>query len=236
MGVWKPMSKYLIDDDFLIKHMQNVENIIIESLPKEEELFYKFSKKFERKINKLIKEQRRSSFMRTFANYGKKVAIIFLIITSIAFATTMSVEAYRVKVIEVITEVWEEFTSIIFKNKENINDGILVPAVPKCVPEGFSILEEKIYDYRYTVIYVDVNNREIFYEQSVLSSGQVLLDTENTKVETIEIDSKEIFFFTNKGINQIYWIDDSYIYTFISSIDKEEIIKMAESIWSNKNK
>ena len=38
------MDKYIINDDFLYKYMKGAENIILESLPKEEELSYKFSK------------------------------------------------------------------------------------------------------------------------------------------------------------------------------------------------
>lgn len=37
------MDKYIINDEFLYKYMKNAENIILESLPKEE-LSHKFSK------------------------------------------------------------------------------------------------------------------------------------------------------------------------------------------------
>jgi len=120
------MDKYIINDDFLYKYMKGAENIILESLPKEEELSYKFSKRFKRKMNKLIRRENRTPFMKSFINHSKKVAVIFLIFVTIAFATTMSVEAYRVKFFEVVIEVWEEFTSMIFKNNKNINDKKLI--------------------------------------------------------------------------------------------------------------
>lgn len=203
------MDKYIINDDFLYKYMKGAENIILESLPKEEELSYKFSKRFKRKMNKLIRRENRTPFMKSFINHSKKVAVIFLIFVTIAFATTMSVEAYRVKFFEVVIEVWEEFTSMIFKNNKNINDKKLIPAVPEYTPKGFSILEENINDYVYSIIYVNENNEEIFYEQRIISQGEVLLDTENIEVETIEVDNQAIILFTNKGVNQIYWSDDS---------------------------
>ncbi|MCK9471753.1 MAG: hypothetical protein M0Q88_08375 [Bacilli bacterium] len=149
------MDKYIINDDFLYKYMKGAENIILESLPKEEELSYKFSKRFKRKMNKLIRRENRTPFMKSFINHSKKVAVLFLIFATIAFATTMSVEAYRVKFFEVVIEVWEEFTSMIFKNNKNINDRKLIPAVPEYTPKGFSILEENINDYVYSIIYVD---------------------------------------------------------------------------------
>lgn len=214
--------------------MKGAENIILESLPKEEELSYKFSKRFKRKMNKLIRRENRTPFMKSFINHSKKVAVIFLIFVTIAFATTMSVEAYRVKFFEVVIEVWEEFTSMIFKNNKNINDKKLIPAVPEYTPKGFSILEENINDYVYSIIYVNENNEEIFYEQRIISQGEVLLDTENIEVETIEVDNQAIILFTNKGVNQIYWSDDSYSFTLISTINIEELITITKNIFKNK--
>ncbi len=45
---------------FLYDHMKSAENIILENLPKEYELSHKFSKRFERRMNKLIRQERRS--------------------------------------------------------------------------------------------------------------------------------------------------------------------------------
>ena len=229
------MDKYIINDEFFYKYMKNTENIIIKSLPKEEELTHKFSKRFEKNMDKLIRQQKRTPFMRGFINYSKRVAAIFLIFVTIAFATTMSVEAYRVKFFEIVTEVWEEFTSIIFKSKDHINDNNkLIPVIPEYIPKGFSILEESTNDNLYRVIYISENNKEIFYEQRVLSYGEIILDTENIETEAIEIANQTVNFFTNKGTNQIYWDDSSYSYTLISSINKDEIIEMAKSILENK--
>lgn len=187
-------------------------------------------------MNKLIRRENRTPFMKSFINHSKKAAGIFLIFTTIAFATTISVEAYRIKFFEVVIEVWEEFTSMIFKSKENINDGNLIPVVPEYIPKSFSMLEEDVNDYMFSVIYVGQNNEEIFYEQRIISQGEVLLDTENVKVETIEIDNQAINLFANKGVNQIYWSDNSHSYTLISTINKEDIIEMAKSILErNKN-
>ena len=231
------MDKHIIDYDFLYKYMKSTESIIIESLPREEDLSHRFSKKIVRKMNKLIRQEKRTPFMRSFISYSKRIAVIILIFTTIAFATAMSVEAYRVKFFEIVTEVWEEFTSIIFKSKDHINDNNkLIPAIPEYIPKGFSILEESTSEHLYRVIYINENNREILYEQRALSYGEIILDTENIKTETMEIGNQKITLFVNKGVNQIYWDDSSYSYTLISSINKDEIIKMAKSILEKNKK
>ncbi len=227
------MDKYVISDDFLYKHMKNVEEIILDNLPKEEELSHKFSKRFERKMNKLIKQEKRSPFMNSFISYGKKVAIIFLISLSIIFTTTMSIEAYRIRVFEGVTRIWREFTSIIFKSEEDISGYKLISVIPKYIPKGFSVYEKNVNDNICSVIYRNIDNEEIFYEQRLISHGELLLDTENIKIETIELDNQTVILFTNKGVNQLYWSDDSYTYTLISSINIEELVKIIKSIFEN---
>lgn len=228
------MSKHVVDDDFLSEHMRKAEIKMLDSLPKEEELSHKFSKDFEKKMDKLIKEEKRTPLMRSFVVYGKRAAAIFLIIAAISFTTTMSVEAYRVRFFEVITEVWDEFTSIVFKSEEEINDEKLVAVNPEYIPEGFSIVEEELSDYINLIVYTNSNNIEIIYEQSLISDGEIILDTEGVEVKTTDIENHEISYFSNKGVNQVYWNDDNYTYAFISSIDIEELFKITKSILKNK--
>ncbi|WP_353096057.1 DUF4367 domain-containing protein [Tissierella praeacuta] len=228
------MSKYVIDDDFLYTYVKSAENIMLDSLPKEEELSYNFSKRFQRKMNKLIQQQKRSPFMKSFVNHGKRVAIIFLVIISIVFTTTMSVEAYRTKFFEVIKEVWEEFTSIIFKNKENIDDVKLIPINPTFIPDDFKIVEHEINSYEQFAYWENGNGIEIMFEQAKIMVNAIITDTEGIEVEEKFIGEQKIIYFTNKNVNQIYWYDDNYTYTIISEYDKNELLKMAESIIDKK--
>ena len=104
-----------------------------------------------------------------------------------------------------VIEVWEEFTSMIFKGKENNNDNKLIPAIQEYNPKNFSILEENKNDHMYGVIYIDENNEEIFYEQRVLSYGEILLDTENIEDETIGIDNQ-----TNRSLHSLIIVRTKY--------------------------
>ena len=228
------MNKYIIDDDFLYDHMESVENIILESLPEEDDLSHNFSKRFERRMNKLIRQERRSPFIKIFVNYSRKVAIIFLIVISITFTTIMSVEAYKVKFFEVVIEVWEEFTSIIFKSKENIDDGKLIPVNPTYIPHGFTIIEEGTNHYEHFIYWENDDGIEIMFEQAKITSNAIINDTEGIEIEKILVDEQEVTYFTNKNVHQIYWNDSTYIYTIISAYDKKDLIKMVESIIRNK--
>lgn len=228
------MSKYVIDDDFLYKYVKSAETIMLDSLPNEEELSHNFSKRFQKKMNKLIQQQKRSPFMKSFINYGKKVAIIFLVIASIVFATTMSVEAYRTKFFEVITEAWEEFTSMIFKNKEDLDDVKLIPANPTYIPDNFKVVEHEINPYEQFLYWENDNGTEIMFEQAKIMGNAIIIDTEGIEVEEKLIGEQKIVYFSNKNVNQIYWYDDNYTYTIISEYDISELLKMAENIIDKK--
>lgn len=128
-------------------------------------------------MNKLIKKDKRTPFMRNFVVCGKRSTAIFLIIVSVSLTTTMSVKAYRIRFFEVIIKVWEEFTSIRFESEEEEIDGRLVAINPEYIPEGFSILEKSLGDYRNRIIYEDINNEEIIYEQTLISDGEIIFDT-----------------------------------------------------------
>ena len=206
------MNKYVMDDDFLYKYVKSAENIMIDSLPKEEALSHNFSKRFQKKMKKLIRQERKSPFIKTFVNYSRKVAIIFLIFISIAFATTMSVEAYRVRFFGVVIEVWEEFTSIIFKDKQNIDDGKLIPVNPTYIPDNFKIIEHEINSYEQFIYWQNDNGIEIMFEQAKITANSIITDTEGIDIEELLIGEQKIIYFTNKNVNQIYWNDSNYIY------------------------
>lgn len=226
------MANYSIDDKFLYEYMGSAENIILENLPKEKDLSHKFSKRFKRKMHRLIKEEKRSPSFNRFVNYGRKVAMIFLIVISLIFATTMSIEALRVRFFEKIIEVLEDRTAITFDAGDEIVPD-LVPVASEYVPAGFYIDEKRDTGLSYTIRYSN-QEEEIYYAQIVIAHGQILLDTEGVEIETIEIGKQEANIFINKGLTQLYWDDGLYMYHLTSTIDRVEIVKMAESIIKNK--
>ena len=210
--------------------MGKAELKMLNSIPREDELNHQFSKRFQRKMNKLIIYEKKSPLHRTIIYYGKKVAVIFLILFSITFASTMSIKANRVRFIEFVTEIWEEFTSFICKSEDNTEEDKLIPTSPSYIPDDYKILHEEVSEYFQRIIYINNENNQIFYEQKLLSYLTKITDTEGVEIVEYTIGSQRVSSFINKGINQLYWNDGSYYYSLVSTIDMDELIKMAESI------
>lgn len=223
------MSNYIVDDDLLYKHMRTLENKMLDALPEENELCHDFSKSYKRKLRVLLKIQTRSSFTNQLIKFSKNVAVIFIVVISIAFTSVMSVEAYRVRFFEKVTEIWNEFTSIIFQSEEN-NSESLVPVELGYIPIGFKITEEKIYPYEYYLYLENEAGIEIMFEQAPINANAFIVDTENIVTESIVVANQEVTYFVNKEVHQFYWNDDKYVYTLLSEYDKSELIKIIENI------
>lgn len=223
----------IISDEFLYTHIPQAEQILLNKIPEENELSHKFSNRFNRKMRTLLKYERRTPSMRQFLHRMKVVATMLFVILSLAFGTVMSVEAYRIRFFEFVTQVWEELTSIVTHSDDNANHDTLVLASPSYIPKGYSILEQTSNEYKHSIIYSDRSGAEIYYLQKLSSQSEFIFDTEDVEPKEINIGACDGYVIINKGVTQLYWYDNFNTYTLIGSLDENEIIKMAESI-SNK--
>lgn len=220
----------IIDDGLLYAYMPQVEKVMLEKIPLESELSHQFSWRFKRKMKALFKYERRTPVMRQFIRQIKTAVAVLLIALSMAFGTIMSVEAYRVRFFEFVTDIWEELTSIVIHSDENANHDILTPISPSYIPEGYNVLEQTSDKYENTIIYSNANGLELYYSQRMATQSEFILDSEGTETEKITIGSQEAYLIANKGTVQLYWHDDESVFSLIGNLYKTELIKMAESI------
>ena len=91
----------------------------LDSLPTDEELRdqIQFSDKFEARMRKLIRRQKKPYYR--FVNTAmKRVAVIFVAVV-LAFSAMMSVEAIRTPVINFFIEIYERFTAVTFPSNDD---------------------------------------------------------------------------------------------------------------------
>ncbi len=224
------MSKIIVDDKFLYKYVNNSVELMINNLPDECSIVYEFSDKFLSKMDKVVKRERVARYFVKFNNYAKRTAMIILILLCVALTTTMSVEAFRIRFFEIITEVWDEITSYIFENDNELINEKLIPIESDYIPKGYDIVEKRITEYVQRIFYQDNDKKEIIYEQKLISSNSIIVDTENSVIEYIKISNQEVSVLENKGIYQVYWYDELYTYVLIGDIEKQELLLMTKSI------
>lgn len=228
------MSTVFIDDEFLYTHMAQAENLMLDQIPPERELKHHFSRRFRRKMRALIRYERRTPRMRKAVHCMKVAAAAFAVILSLTFGAFMSVEASRTRIIEIITRVLSDATSVrISVDNGAPSDKILRPVTPTYVPEGYGVLDEQIYDTSHIIIYNNAEGMEFAYRQSLLAASEYLFDTEDAYTQEIMIDSQEVQVIVKPSKDRIliYWHDSYYFYSISArNIKYNELLKMAESV------
>lgn len=223
-----------ITDDMLIENIPIATQIILDNLPSDDELKHVFSKGFERKMKRLIKQQKRSSFTNKIIFYSKRTAIIFFIVLVSLFTVTMSSEALRTHFFELVIKVYEDLTSFVFSTDEEDNL-ILKNKEPVYIPKGFREVD-RVDDF--VITYKNDENIEIQYVTDKISSNSIILDTEDAKVEDITINGCKAKYIEKDTFLQLFWNDNNFIYLLnVDCHDKENLefykdilIKIAKKI------
>lgn len=233
------MSKINITNEMLYKHTPNAEKIILEQLPPDEELNHVFSKKFERKIEKLIRQEKRNPFIKYTIVYLKRVAIVFLIVITGLFTITMSVDALRNQFIKIVIEIYEDLTEFIFsKDIQTDKDLDFILKEPNYIPNGFKEVERESSKESIFIGYENASGDEIRYRSNQINSSSVIIDTENAEVSDITINKNKAKYVVKDDTIILFWNDEKDTYTiYLDSINKEhlknykeEVLKIAENI------
>lgn len=227
----------VVDDDFLYEYMPKAERARMARIPPENELHHRFSRRFCRKMRALLRYERRSPKMRRLVHRCKVAAAVFAGAVFVTFGALMSVEAARTKIIEALTKVFEEFTSVRISADGGITDQELRPVAPAYVPEGYQVKDEESDDISHRIHYENEAGMVLDYTQDLLAANGYILDTEDAYTEKFMIGSQEVqvIMKENRNTYRIYWYDDFYFYWIGGEIElKDEILKMAESIIERK--
>ena len=225
-----------ITDEMLFAHAAEARDIYLSTLPSHEELQdISFSKSFHRKMNKLIKEQRRSPRVNQILQYMKRIVAAVLAIAVLTFGGLMTVEAYRTQIIEVIVQVFERFTKYQFISHDDHTEEISLPEVSvEYIPDGMKeVKSQLIEDLRYYVRYE--NDRGQFFKitlRVIQSNGSysTLLNTEDSTYVTIDINGQQAFANTKEGDSSITWIYGHIVYNVYGNIALDELEFIAENL------
>ena len=216
----------------LKKAIHRIEKEELEDLYKAvEENPHVFSKKFERKMNWTISNSSKSYFSM-INTVAKRVAIVAVTVFSVLTITTFSVEALREPVVKFFTQVFHEFTSIVFQvdeETEPLPKTIEINHFPEYVPKGYEVGDQSTMEGFIRIIYINETEYDILFEQSTIEATDMALDTEDVTMETLLIGDYEAKYFSNKGFQHLIWTDGNYSYSLQGPVSKEELILMAES-------
>ena len=228
-----------ITDEMLFAHAAEARNIWLSTLPSQEEIpAVSYSKSFERKMRKLIKEQRRSPQMNKILCYMKRTVAAVLAIVIFTFGGFMTVDAYREKIVELVIRVFDEFTQFSFSSdhsKSDIDiDNFVQPEISfGYIPDGMVETENRITSTgRHFIRYENGSGSFFQLTQTIVADGQydAVMDTENSDYTVGTINGIEAFFNTKNGQNTIIWTETNMVYKLFGTPDLDELKLIAEKI------
>lgn len=203
---------------------------IIEKVPEMPD--HKFSKRFEKAMNKLI----RHDYGRNIQNHKITMKRFFISITA-AFVAAI-IAAFSVSAVR---EFFKNFFMEIFKTHttvQTISDNTDTPisiydVYILDVPSDFNIIyEDEIYEWSTLVNYEYRKNDDyIFFTQYVKSQYVINVNTENNPLSYIEINGNEGYII-DLGNDEYYisWDNGDYIFDITGNIGKNALIDLANSV------
>ena len=219
-------------DGLLDRYAPEAGELWLSALP-EQVPEHEFSPKFRRKVEKLLRRQRRSPAVNAALRYGRRAAAFALVFLTLSFSCLMTVNAaFRERVIQAVVQVFPDFTEFVYTSDSSTVEepGNLVFTY---LPEG---MEEQAREQDELGFYVYMENLEgefIELDQSLVENGTEMLlglDTENAKVTYFEVHGVEAMGI-EKGLDHtIHWTEGSFVYTLSGTIPLEELKLIAEGI------
>lgn len=201
----------------------------LEAMPADHEIEHEFSKRFERRMGKLIRRGKTGSPVGAIA-FLRRHMVAFVAAIIILFASAMSVSAVRAAVFEFITEVYEKFTHIFFnesRSSQDAADGFSIYE-PAYIPEGFKLVNKNTDGL--VLLEYEKENDFISYSQQCLENVSININTEGVKLEELEFKGLPAKYYSNQGVQNLIWYDDKYMYMVSSTLDRDIVFKIAESV------
>lgn len=191
-----------------------------------------FTLNFESKMQKLIKDQKKSYYI-LINTVSKRVACVIIAVL-VSLAVMMSVDAIREPVIRYIIKVFEDHSEVYFREESDITPETFEAYSPTYIPKGYKMVnQEGTAEYLYNnITYMDEAGNKIEFQQDI-ATGHMGINTEGVETEKIHVNNLEAIYCENLDICFILLADNDYSF-FIScqsnDVNKDDIIKIAESI------
>lgn len=225
-----------ITDEMLYEHAAEARDIWLSTLPDDEDIpDIPTSKKFEKKMQKLIKEQRRTPKTNKILRYMKQTVAAVLAVAILSFGGLMTVEAYREKVVEIVVHVFHELTDYRFASEKSEVGEVVLPEISfGYVPEGMEEITDNVFadNSRYIVYEDDDGNFFELTQTAIGSNGAfgTILDTEDSNYEMTSINGNEAFSNVKDGNASVLWNYDNVVYDLYGNIELTDLKNIAEKI------
>lgn len=194
----------------------------------EESIDYRFSEHFEKKMEKLMRSQKKP-YYRLFNTAAKRVAMVGIVFM-LLFGTAFSVKAIREPIIDFIVDIHDTFVRFLFEG--DTTNKIAKEFKITEIPDGFRQTGYEQNEGRILSFYKNNTGIEFRFFQIITDGTMSDVDNEHTLLEKRFIRGVEVYVYSFHEEIQAMWIEDGYMLMLIcdEEIDMETIIGIIETI------
>ena len=226
------MDEKFITDELLFKHAPNAERLLLQSIPAEQEVSHTFSDAFERKMRKLVHRNSYSPQWHPYFRIRKRAIISLATVLIILITLAVGAQAWRPKFFDFFIRIFEKYSTVGLQTVSEPVYGteIFLEYEPSYIPDGFVLNRTRASDTSKSMQYKNTHGDTISYLQIKIEQANFDINTEKAKIETFTLKGELFYYVSNQGIQTIWWSDDLYSYKISSVLDKNQLIKIAESL------
>lgn len=165
----------------------------------------------------------------------QKAAGFILVLLLVSLSTVMTTEAGWGKLVQWFVkegEIEDEYYFMRDIDMTNMKDApptkIETVYAPTYIPEGFRQTYMSDGQHSYIETY-EKGEDDVHYQQMTLD-GKLGVDSEDTIRETVEIRGNEGHLNYKEGTTILVWKTSEYAFVICSSLDKDTVLKIAESV------
>ncbi len=193
---------------------------------------HQFSAGFERKMQLLFAREEKSKRLATFKKRALQVAAAILIFILLSGLTILSVEAWRVRVLNFIIETNERYTSFL------IDDGSIdhsqfpeTPGMhlPSYIPDGYTLEKIETSGSFYVVTYENEGG-DLIQLKRLPSGSSVGIDSEDAYHEQLLVNDELAYYYFKNDYSTLLFGYKENKFLLLGLISMDEIIRMAESM------
>lgn len=190
-----------------------------------------FSKRFERKMARLIRQQKSFYFPMIRTPIRRTVTIMVTVIIILS-TTVISVSALREAFIRFITEVFNTHTEVQAIQDDTAPESFEDIYAITNIPDGFEIVFQNDNIEETPVLMTEYRNgqKRIIVNQWIKSQYDVNVNTEGFEMVRIDINGNEGFIVDMDDDYYIAWDDGDYILEIIGNIGENALIDIAKSV------
>lgn len=190
---------------------------------------HEFSVSFESKMKQIFQQAfGTTGIVKITFIYRQAIAIVAMIVFIVAIP--FSVKAVRTAIFEFFENIYQEFSHYFFVSPDPTPQefGLFEEYLPSFIPHGFVLVEEDHYELVF--LHYQSDEDSIIYQQQRLVDFSMNLNTENISIDRFIYCGCEAQYFSNQGMQYLLWFDDEYCYLIISTLNRESILKIADSV------